>query len=255
MFGVGPRSLAVCILLVATWTTAASAQTDEELDQARATFGEGVAATQDERWDDAVAAFRAVIAVRDTSAVKYNLAFALAHTDAIGEAADLLEAVLADPELDDGTRANAIDVLDTLEPRLAHLTIRLSGDEAGMTILLDGEEVELGDIGRPIRIAPGVHEVVLRRGETDLATRHLTIEEGGREEVMLTPSAVPDVVLGPDRGGGGGDITSEWWFWTIIGAGVVAIGVGIIIGVAVSSDGVVQPVLGNLDPAVLRVMP
>ena len=257
MLGSGLRiHVALCMVVCAVSTTAA-AQTDEELVQLRATFGEGVQATQDERWDEAVAAFRTVIAVRDTVAVRYNLAFALSHTDAIGEAARLLDSVLADPEVDDRTREQATAVLATLETRMGRVTIRLLGDEAGMTVLLDGEEVSLGQIGQPIRVAPGAHQIVLRHGSEDIATRSVSVDEGGAEDVLLSTNSTTsdDEPSGGDGSGGGGDITSQWWFWTAIGAGVVAVGAGIIIGVSVSSDGTVQPVAGNLDPGVLRLMP
>lgn len=243
------------VLALAVFSTPASAQSEEELAQLRATFAEGVQLTLDEQWDEAVVRFRTVIAVRDTSAVRYNLAFALAHTDAIGEAARLLDVVLGDPDLDARTRASATEVLATLETRMGRLTIRLLGDEAGLTVLLDGEEIPLGQVGQPIRVVPGAHEVALRHGLEELATRSVSVDEGASEVVVLSANAPTSDDSGSISDHGAGDMTSEWWFWTAIGAGVVAVGTGIIIGVAVSSDGSVQPVAGNLDPGVLRVMP
>jgi tetratricopeptide (TPR) repeat protein len=35
----------------------------------------------------------------------------------------------------------------------------------------------------------------------------------------------------------GGNVLEEWWFWTLIGGGAVAVGVAIILGVALSSGG------------------
>jgi len=45
--------------------------------------------------------------------------------------------------------------------------------------------------------------------------------------------------------GSGGDVTSEWWFWTLIGVVLVGAGVGIGVGVALSSDSVESPIPGT----------
>jgi tetratricopeptide (TPR) repeat protein len=49
-----------------------------------------------------------------------------------------------------------------------------------------------------------------------------------------------------DRPSGGGDITGEWWFWTIIAVAVVGLAVGIGAGVAVSSQSSIEePIPGD----------
>jgi len=256
MLARGAHALITALVVVILPCDLVHAQTDEEIEQARETFREGVAATEDERWQDAITAFRAVLAVRATAPVKYNLAFALAHTEAIAEAADLLEQVIAEPELSAEIRDHAPELLAELEPRLGQVTIRLAGDEAGMTVLLDSREIGLEDVGRPLRVSPGSHEIVLRHGASVITTRSVSVEAGAAEVVTLSAAAIPEVTLDDEMSDGSGDdLVSQWWFWTIIGAGIAAVGAGIIIGVAVSSDGEVQPISGNLDPGILRVMP
>jgi tetratricopeptide (TPR) repeat protein len=44
----------------------------------------------------------------------------------------------------------------------------------------------------------------------------------------------------------GGDVTGEWWFWTLIAVLVVGAGVGITVGVVVSTSGVEQPLEGDV---------
>lgn len=244
-----------CGLVVAA--SHASAQTDEELAAARTAFRRGVQLTERGRWDEAVARFREVMAVRATSAVRYNLALALAHTEGGDlEAAELLDQVLADPELDETTRAQATTLLAEVEPRLGRLTIRVRGaDDA--TVLLDGAPIAADRLASALRVAPRGYVVVLRRGAEDLVERSVTVEAGGAEEVTLAVRVpVPEVALEaeePSAAAGGEDLASQWWLWTIVAGGVVVIGTGVVIGVVVADDGSVQPVAGNLDPGVLMV--
>ncbi len=46
---------------------------------------------------------------------------------------------------------------------------------------------------------------------------------------------------------GGGDVTAEWWFWTLIGVVVVGAGVGVGVGVAVSQPRSPDGSLGNVN--------
>ncbi len=234
----------------------ASAQTDEELAAARASFRRGVQLTERGRWDEAVARFREVMSVRATGAVRYNLALALAHTEGGDlEAAELLDQVLADPELDEATRGQATTLLAEVEPRLGRLTIRVRGAADG-TVLLDGAPIAADRLASALRVAPRGYTVVLRRGAEDLVERSVTVEAGGAEEVTLAAPApvVPEVALEPDEPAAAGeDLASQWWLWTIVAGGVVLIGTGVVIGVVVAEDGSVQPVAGNLDPGVLMV--
>jgi hypothetical protein len=240
----------------------AAAQTPEELAQARAAFGEGVELTEQERWPDAAERFRAVIAVRATGQVKYNLGLALAHTSELVEAAALLREAADDRELARATRRQARELLGEIEPRIGELRVVLRGDEAGLALTLDGERLGLERVNVPFPANPGTHRVVVTRGSREIDAQSVEVPEGGEAVVTLRTVAPPpavvddEVILALDEEPvtGGRSVAVEWWFWTIIGAVVVA-GVGITIGVVVSNDGEVQPVFGNLDPGVLEVMP
>lgn len=246
-------------VMVLLSTSGAIAQTDEELEEARALFGEGVEATQDERWADAADRFRRVMRVRSTGQVKYNLALALSHTGELAEAAVLLRDVVDDRELDRRTRRDARRLLDEIEPRLGHLTVRVTGDEGGLAITLDGEPLGLDRIGTPIEVDPGTHRLAARRGDRELGSRSVTVAEGESAEVSLVAAAVqvepddevPILTDEPTAPVSSGNVLEEWWFWTIIGA-VVVVGVGVGVGVAVGSGP--SPVQGNLSPGVLEVV-
>ncbi len=245
-------------LLVLLLASAASAQTDEELEEARTLFGEGVQLTQEERWEEAAERFRRVMRVRATGQVKYNLALALSHTSALAEAATLLREVVDDAELDRRTRRDARRLLDEIQPRLAHLTVRVQGDEAGLALTLDGAPLGLDRLGTPIPVDPGRHTLAARRGAREAGTREITLAEGESGEVTLVATAVhaSDEPPGlfddePSAHASSGNVLEEWWLWTLVGA-VVVVGVGIGVGVAVATSGP-SPVQGNLSPGVLEV--
>lgn len=241
----------------------AAAQTQEELDAARTAFGEGVELTEREQWPEAAERFRAVIAVRATGQVKYNLGLALAHTGHLVEAAGLLREAADDRQLARATRRQAQQLLREVEPRIGQLRVSLDGDEAGLALTLDGERLGLERVNVPFPADPGTHRVVVTRGSREIDSQTVEVPEGGEATVTLRTVAAPlpavvddEVLLATDEEPvvGGGSVIEEWWFWTIIGAAVV-LGVGITIGVVVSNSGEVQPVLGNLDPGFLEVMP
>ncbi|MDQ3034519.1 MAG: hypothetical protein M3Y87_19070 [Myxococcota bacterium] len=256
-------SVALSVLLAAP---DASAQTEAQLERARAAFGEGVQLTAEERWAEAAARFREVIAVRATPQVRFNLAVALFHSGEIGEAADLFAQVVDAPELDRRTRREAQRMLSQAEPQLGRLTIRIAGDEGGVTVLLDDREVGLERVGQPMSVTAGTHRVALRRGTQVVARREVSVAQGETEQVSLTPVAAAPIDDPVDRellipeeqpAGPGGDVTGEWWFWAAIGGGAAVVA-GVIIGVAVASSGSgggqqLPPLQGNLQPGVIEV--
>lgn len=244
----------------------AAAQSEEELSRARAAFGEGVQLTAEERWPEAASRFREVLAVRATPQVRFNLAVALFHSGELPEAADLLAQVVDADELERRTRREARRMLDEIAPQLAHLTIRLLGDEGGATVILDDREIGLERIGQPMSVMPGAHQVELRRGAAIVARRDVEVAVGESAEVALTttprevvdPEIVDRELLVPEQPPvSSGSVAEEWWFWTAIGGGVLVVA-GVVIGVAVASSsgngGELPPVQGNLQPGVLDVM-
>lgn len=253
---------ATAMALVLLATAGASAQTEEELEEARALFAEGVQATREERWGEAAERFRRVMRVRATAQVKYNLALALSHTGELAEAAALLRDVVEDPDLPRRPRRHARRLLREIEPRLGRLTVRVQGDEVGLTVTLDGRPIGLDRLGSPIEVDPGAHRVALTRGGVVLGSRQVRVAEGESAEVALVATAVRrtegeerELVVAEEPAvapAAGGSVLEEWWFWTMVGAVVVA-GVGIGVGVAMATSAP-SPVQGNLSPGVLEVM-
>jgi tetratricopeptide (TPR) repeat protein len=89
--------------------------------------------------------------------------------------------------------------------------------------------------------------------------RRIAFLESRATEVATPEEAAATVATEP-RGApvapltdSGGDVTGEWWFWTIIAAVVVVAAVGIGVGVALGADsGVQEPLAGDL-PVVMAL--
>lgn len=96
--------LAVLPVLVAG---PARAQSEAELERARAEFAEGVELMNQARWARAARRFRSVMRVRATAQVKYNLGVSLVRAGQTEEGLRLLRQVEDDPELDAESRREA----------------------------------------------------------------------------------------------------------------------------------------------------
>ena len=109
--------VALAVVVAAAAPAPAAAQSDADLERAREAFAAGVEATDEGRWDDAVASFREVMEVRATPQVKYNLAVALDQTGEYVEAEQLLRDAIESGELDARTQDEAEALLATVAPR------------------------------------------------------------------------------------------------------------------------------------------
>lgn len=255
------RGLVCAALLVAALlSTTASAQSDDDLERARTLFAEGVDATHEERWDDAIDRFRQVLAVRATPQVKYNLGIALERAGHLVEARALLTEVVDHRELDRRARREVREVLRSIEPRIGQLTVRVESDDpSGARVTLDGAELPAERWGQATPVDPGEHALALIRGERALVERTITVPEGGSEEIAIEDPGEPDLTpeLEPEPApvipdpAPARSVLEEWWFWTAIAAVVVLIG-GVSVGLALGGSGP-QPVQGNLTPGILEV--
>lgn len=95
---------------------------------------------------------------------------------------------------------------------------------------------------RRIQFLEGILEA--RQTETPAAEPVAGPSEAAATVVETTPAEGP-----VDDGGG---VTSEWWFWTVIAAVVVGAGVGITLGVVLSSGQLEDPLPGDF-PAVMAL--
>jgi hypothetical protein len=249
----------------------------EQSAAARALFTQGVEHADRQQWNDAADRFRRAMAMRPSPVIAYNLAQTLVHINRLVEATEHLRFVLRSQDANRSVRAGARRMLDSLQPRLATLTIRVSGHVEGAEFRLDGEEVSSAVLAVPMPADPGRRRITAHRGGAEVASMEVALAEGAsgeatlevpappvvptpvetangngedpdRDPVLPDPDRIPD---GRDRGEDeGGSVFGRWWFWTIV---VVAVAGGVTAGILLSRPDAAEPVQGTFDPGVLEV--
>jgi len=153
---------------------------------ARAHFDRGVAAFDAGRFDEAVAEFEAARKLVPDSRVDFNLAETYRElgrdVDALGE----YERFLDDPAGDPSYRAQAETAVGELGARVSALRVAA---EPQATVAVDGKARGTTPLPRPIRLAPGRHQVSVTKAQRAAFERWVTLEAGHTEalEVLLPP--------------------------------------------------------------------
>lgn len=147
------------------------------------------------------------------------------------------------------------DAMPDPPPPPATLTVTVNVD--GAQVQVEGHEIGTSPVA-PIDVPEGNYEVVVMRPGYLSVRRQTRVSAGEQARVDVTLREIGAEVEGGGTGSGadeespwgspgggedgGGDITGEWWFWTIIGVGAaLVIGGAIGIGVAVSDQGPEMP--------------
>jgi hypothetical protein len=120
--------------------------------------------------------------------------------------------------------------------------VRVTAEPAETTIRIDGLEVGRGPLERRLPMGGHVVEGIL----SGFRTYHTDLQLADRQELDLR------VVMEHESTA----VTSEWWFWTIVGVGVAGAAAAITAGVVCgTTDACTTPVVleGNLDPGVIRL--
>jgi hypothetical protein len=238
---------------------AACAQSASEQALAREQFREGVRASREQRWADAVDAFQRSLELSPRPMTMMNLAGALAQNAQLVEAAEAYRMFIA--EASSGPAARVRDEaqaqLATLEARIPHVRLRVLGRQDGDVITLDEYQISAAALDTPLPVNPGDHVVTISRDGHEPRSVPFTAQEAVQSEVVL--EAWPDLSAPPPEGGApdplqtttpppqGHSITDEPLFWIIGGVLVAgAIGAGVAIGVVTQSAP--SPYFGNLPP-------
>jgi hypothetical protein len=82
-------------------------------------------------------------------------------------------------------------------------------------------------------LAAGTHRLLVTRDDYDPAQTAVVLQSGERKEVTLDPIAP--------------GVTRKWWFWTLVGTGVVVVAGGVVAAVvAATTEG--SPSTGTIPP-------
>ncbi|UJR81103.1 hypothetical protein [Sandaracinus amylolyticus] len=222
---------------------------------ARSLYEDGVRAARARRWPEARGAFERSYALYPRPITLMNLAGAQRQTGRLVAASESYRRFLRDAsERERRDYGAAIEsALGGIDAQIAHATLRIEGLDPGDRVQLDGEALDPRALGTEIALDPGEHRVVIARTEQTLLDHPFTLREGERTEVALEvprvvarvvvpePAVVaqtavaPPVTTEPDlhtEPPSGDDPTP--WIVVGVGAGVVAIGVAILVGVLVA---------------------
>ncbi len=231
-----PRGLAVALALaliggVATPAIGLAAPAPgaaaDAREGARRLLVEGAALYEQGEFAAALRKFEAAHAAFPSAKIFFNFGQAYRglarHVDAI-EAFDrfLAEA----PEADEELRAAARRYLAELEPTVGALEV--SAGTPGAELFVDGRRVGTLPLRRPVRLAPGPHQLSLEKaGHLPRATR-VEVAPGSRVRVAgaLTPvgRAAPSPAAGRalaaagPAADAGAPLHRRWWVWTLVGA-------------------------------------
>jgi hypothetical protein len=170
------------------------------VEQARALFEAGVALSEEERWAEALDAFRRSRALVERPSTVFNIATALQRLGRSGDAIVAVDAflALADPIRDGAQVDQARALRVALRESLGRVTVRLRPGTAALSV--DARPIAADDAESDVRqllLDPGEH--VLEVSAPGFATRTLTIavspgveteQELALDRIAVTPAAL-----------------------------------------------------------------
>jgi hypothetical protein len=246
----------------------AATEAQDQLDQARKLFEEGLAHVEVGNWVAAEQAFRSVLVMRSSPVVAYNLASALARLGRLIESAEMLRAIVRDTDVDAATREPAQHLLSEIEPQIGSVTVRVLGETEGLVLRLDDRTLSAGDLVQSISVDPGVHLVAAERAGKTLASQEVNV--GGaaplKTEITLDVREKPKPLPPPDlrvstvpakqpvdhTRDDGSSAWSSPWLWSGAAA-VVLVTAGVITVLALSGNAQqADPIAGDTNPPVVR---
>jgi hypothetical protein len=213
-------------LLVVSEARAQTSRSDRDAIEA---FETGTRAADEERWSDALPAFRRAYALSRSEIALFNVGYVLRSLGRFVEARAAFDEVIDVLHAEGELLAQANAYRDEVLARIAHLRLEGLDADAEHTILVDGVARQ-DDGARPLDVSidAGAHGLGVRREGRLPFDWSGTIAEGQTLAIDVTLSAVPS----------GGTVADDPWLWIVIGAVVVgaAIGIGFVVDDAVQLD-------------------
>jgi hypothetical protein len=196
----GIAALLVSSLSLLAVQPCAWAQTDDDRAGARVAATEGVKASNEKRWADAVDLFtRAESLVHSPVHILY-LARAQDKLGHLVKAREnynrvIREHINADsPDAFRQAQASAQREVGGVEARLAAVTLKLGGVQGDVTVTMDGEKVAPALIGLPLPVDPGSHTFLAAGTDLKSDPVSITVAEGGKGSVSLLVKPAPGTV-------------------------------------------------------------
>jgi hypothetical protein len=220
------RRLVSPLLLVLATAWAAPAHADKHPDKradkradvaaADKLFQEGRAAAEKGDYETACVKLRESQRLDPGVGTAYNLGTCEEHLGRLGSAWARFDEVVQETKPDDERNGLAKDRADKLDPRVPKLTFTVPvGAPAGLTITRDGAALADEQRGKPVRVDPGYHNVVIEAPGHKKRTIIVALSEGDEREIDAGPG-----------GEGEGDEADETPLAPVRKAGYIAVGAG-----------------------------
>jgi tetratricopeptide (TPR) repeat protein len=178
----------------------AYAQSPSEINLAKQTAGDGLAAYNGGEFDKALSLFNQARKIYPSAQILRMIGYSELALERWLKATEALEASL-DAKISPLSKDDKKDVLDQIAKAMSHLgTVHVTTKVAGATLVVDGGEPRPLPIDKPIRLQEGPHKLVVSAPEHLDATSDLKIEGGKPAEVALEPplkAKPPPVVVAP----------------------------------------------------------
>ena len=156
---------------------------------ARALFAEGLDFVDAAQWQDAADRFGRVLDLRYSPVAAYNLGLAQARLGKLVRSVETLRKLKAEPALDADVRESVTALLAETEPKLAWLTLSVTGACDGCAIVVDDQPWPAAAVDVAVPVDPGPHVAkLLRKSEVISQT---SVEPQPGERISTTLSGAP----------------------------------------------------------------
>lgn len=195
----GAARAAAAAVAMAVALAGGTAHADDKV-KAIALFDEGQKEMKAGNYAKACKAFEASIRLVPDSGTRGSLARCYTQQGKIASAWTLWRE-LSDTAPTPALRKDAAAQVKKLEPRLARYTVKVASAPAGLTVKVDGADVDLS-LDVPVPIDPGTYAVEASAPGRVAWKGELTADEGKTVEIAVPPLAAPTPASGTGTGTG-----------------------------------------------------
>lgn len=159
-------------------------------------FGAGMKAFDANHYDDALKAFRDSYNSVASPNSHLMIARTLSRMGRLGEAYEAYDkteqeaaaAAKVDKKYEKAEKS-ATNERDALRPRIAMLTVQVSGAGSGATLTVAGRKIDQADWAHPVAVDPGSVTVSLQTADGKTTQKQVTATAGGTPTVQIAPAA------------------------------------------------------------------
>jgi len=185
------RTAITTLLLVALTASPARAQepSASEIALGRDQLRVGLEHARAERWTEARTAFARAYELTHRPAILINLATAQEALGQLVDASESLHHFLRDDREGGDRRASVDTELASIEGRIPHARLDVSGLQPGDEVRLDTAVLSRAALGSALPVDPGAHALVVMRNGAEVGRRSFEVAESASADVTLELTA------------------------------------------------------------------